>query len=328
MSRQGRKRKATLENIKDFWDNESDQIGKTPQVTIRDIYFRIHELYTILPLIPYGVRLLDVGCGTGFGTIQLARRSHYTLGTDYSESMIHWADRLIADSGYRAEISETFSPFWKMGISPTGKIEFRVSDILKFDPGINAFDIITGQRILINLPSHSDQMNAIKNLRRYGSDESYLILVEATIQGHSRTDKYRSNFGLTELEKYWHNNYVDEAKFKEWEDFGWEIKYDLGFETYMLLSKVIYPAAYGEENCEFLSGANAAAMELASLFRSKTSVEEIGIKAFLELYIERTKYYDAFTANKIDSWVNLNINNLSDWSNIGHQRLIVAKAIK
>jgi hypothetical protein len=171
-------------------------------------------------------------------------------------------------------------------------------------------------------------MNALKNLRRYASDESHLILVEATIQGHSRTDRYRRIFGLTELEKYWHNNYVDETKYKEWEDFGWEVKYKLGFETYMLLSKVIYPAACGEENCKFQSSANAAAMELASLFRSKISVDEIGIKAFLELFIERVKHYDMNTANKIESWVTLNINNLSDWSDIGHQRLIVAKATK
>ena len=327
MSRQGKKREATAQNIKQFWDDESNEIGSTPQVTIRDIYFRNHELHSISALIPSGSRLLDVGCGTGFGTVQLGRRARYTLGTDYSEKMIEWAHRLIDDRDYRAEIDDRFCFLGNMALPLKGQLEFRVSDILKPDPTIETFDMITGQRILINLPSHQDQMKALQNLRGYASDNGYLVLVEATLQGHRRTDDYRGQFGLSALEKYWHNIYVDESKFTHWRDSGWEITADLGFETYVLLSKVIYPAACGEENCEFLSGANAAAMEMATLFRSKASVDETGLNVFLDLYAQRVKSYDREAAAKIEAWIASNRDRLSDWGHIGHQRLILAKAV-
>jgi 2-polyprenyl-3-methyl-5-hydroxy-6-metoxy-1,4-benzoquinol methylase len=64
------------------------------------------------------------------------------------------------------------------------------------------FDVITGQRILINLPSHGDQMDALRNLRKFISPNGSLILTEATKQGHERTDLFRSRFGLPMLENY------------------------------------------------------------------------------------------------------------------------------
>jgi hypothetical protein len=52
MSRQGEQREGTYENIREFWDVEAADIGRTPQVTIRDHYFRLHELQTLLTVIP------------------------------------------------------------------------------------------------------------------------------------------------------------------------------------------------------------------------------------------------------------------------------------
>ena len=69
MSRQGEHRTPTRTNIEAFWNAEAAQLGESPQVTIRDHYFRLHELHTILPVIPHNSRLMDVGCGTGFGTM-------------------------------------------------------------------------------------------------------------------------------------------------------------------------------------------------------------------------------------------------------------------
>lgn len=326
MSRQGKYREPTVENIRGFWEEEAADIGRTPQVTIRDFYFRIHEIHTLLSLIPSNSRLLDVGCGTGFGTIKLARRTNYTLGIDYSEKMIEWAIKLKNDSAYRSEISNQLSPLWDITLPSSTEIEFKVSDVKQFDPIGRGFDVITGQRILINVPNHGEQMAALKNLRDASVDGGLLILVEATIQGYERTDRYRQFYGLPNLEKYWHNAYVDESKYVEWENSGWKVKYDLGFETYVLLSKVIYPAACGHEKCQFLSGANAAAMEMANIFRSRCSVEEVGQEKFLEMYTDRVRQYDTLAAKQIGKWISKNVKKLSDWSRIGPQRLIIAEA--
>src|SRR5574341_159968 len=114
MSRQGRYRKPVTENISAFWESEAQDIGRTPRVTIRDHYFRLHELHTLLPLIPFCSRLMDVGCGTGFGTMVISRRSRFALGIDYSENMIQSAKRLVKDVKYRAQLSEKLSPLWDL----------------------------------------------------------------------------------------------------------------------------------------------------------------------------------------------------------------------
>ena len=269
---------------------------------------------------------MDVGCGTGFGTMVLGKRSKYVLGVDYSSNMIECANRLKQDRSYRQELSQRLSTLWNLEPSSENEIDFIQADLLKLELSAPAFDVITGQRILINLSSHQEQMKVIRHLRRHAADGGLLILVEATAQGHERTDRYRDIFGLPKLEKYWHNNYVDEERYSEWQQFGWKVEHILSFETYMMLSKVIYPAACGKDHCQFLSGANAAAMELASLFRSKSSVEEVGCEPFFNMYVNRVQSYDTSEAKKIRLWLEKHASQLPDWSRLGHQSLLVARA--
>ncbi len=328
MSRQGAYRTPTPQNVKAFWESEANEIGSTPQVTVRDHYFRLHELHTLLPLIPSCSRLLDVGCGTGFGTMVLARRARHTVGLDYSEAMIRWAQKLRNDPEYRTQLGREFSPVWGLDTPDDlgSQVEFVQGDILDLNLDCPPFDVITGQRILINLPSSDAQMRALAGLRKWIRPPGMLILTEPTLQGYERTDAYRARFGLPKLEKYWHNIYLDESRLQEWSSVGWCIHQNLGFGTYTLLSKVIYPASCGHESCQFLSGANAAAMELASLARTKVAVEEMGLGSFLELYIHRVQHYDAASATVIAAWVEKNASLLTDWNSIGHQRLVIAHA--
>jgi hypothetical protein len=154
-----------------------------------------------------------------------------------------------------------------------------------------------------------------------------LVLVEATQEGHARTDKYRREFGLPELEKYWHNNYVAASRVGEWARVGWQVEQVMYFDTYVLLSKVIYPAAIGQDNCKFLSGANAAAMDVANVFRSRAAVEEIGVEALLTMWTERVRLYDVEEAKGISAWLAKYSDSLGDWSKLGHQELFVARAV-
>ncbi|HUP59851.1 MAG TPA: class I SAM-dependent methyltransferase [Thermoanaerobaculia bacterium] len=325
MSRQGQKRDNTYENIRQFWDAEAKEIGRTPQVTIRDHFFRIHELQTLLTIIPRTRKLLDIGCGTGFGTVILARRAEQAVGGDYSDVMIRWAHRLLADAEYRDEIATRLSPLWPMG--EHGAIEFHTANIVDLQIPHSDFDVITGQRILINLPNHEEHLRALDNLRSVATPGATLILVEATRQGHAATDAYRSGMGVPPLEKYWHNCYVDESRYHDWPAHGWKVSETLSFDTYMLLSKVVYPAAVGPENCAFLSGANQAAMEIACMFRTRASAAEAGGDAgLLRMWVDRVALYDAREAETIGRWIAEHGAGLADWSRLGHQRLILARA--
>ncbi len=326
MSRQGQPRKRTCGNIQKFWESEAAEWGDSPQVTIRDHFFRNHELQTLLSVIPRCKRLLDVGCGTGFGTLVLSQRAEYALGVDYSDNMIQWALRARDDKEYRRhQMKRLKMPPAVEGEADRG-VDFVVADVLRLDLGSDDFEAITGQRLLINLPTHEDQMQALQELRRHCPGESWLFLTEATLQGHKRTDEYRRQFGLPILEKYWHNNYVDESRYDEWPENGWRIVRTLTFSTYMLLSKVIYPAAVGPENCEFLSGANEAACETANLFRTKASATEVGIPSMLQMFVERAELYDKSEGEALRQWVGKFGDSLPDWETLGHQQLIIAQA--
>lgn len=326
MSRQGQFRSRTYKNVKDFWESEAQDWGKSPQVTIRDFFFRNHELNILLSIIPQTNNLLDVGCGNGFGTLILSQKANYTLGIDYSETLIKWANHAKNNKSYRLKETRKFLLNQYYGIHFPNKTDFNVGDLLNLSLNNIKFDIIMGQRILINLPTEELQMKALRNLRKYIQKEGLLIFTEATRQGHEITDNYRERFGLPILEKYWHNNYVDED-FKKWRENGWEVVQVLSFDVYALLSKVIYPAALGPNNCTFLSGTNRAAYEIANIFRTKKAADEIGIDKLLNMFIEHVLRYDEIEAQQISMWVKDNGKKLDRWDKLGHQKLIIAKPI-
>lgn len=326
MSYQGRPQARTYRNVRNFWELEAKNRGASPQATIRDLCFRKHELYTLLVLIPRCRNLLDAGCGTGFGTLAMSQKADYTLGVDYSASMIRWAVKARDDAAYRSRQARELKIFFDMDAGRAARVEFIVGDIRSSGLGRRRFDVIAGQRILINLRDHTRQMLALKNLRRHSTDNARLFLTEATLQGHRRTDIYRERFGLPPLEKYWHNNYVDESRYGEWARCGWRITETLNFETYVFLSKVVYPAAVSPENCEFLSGANEAACEIACLFRTETAAREIGTERLLRLYADRTELYDKREGRSIRRWADKHAGKIPDWGGIGHQRLVIARA--
>ena len=315
-------KKRTFENVKNYWNSQANRYGNLPCVTIRDLFFRIHELAVLLSLIPQGSSILDVGCGNGFGTLILNKRASYTLGIDYSEKMIEWARRLLTDSVYSINLFSQFRCFYEPEIS---HIDFKVANVLEALPTKQRFDVISSQRTLINLLDHKHQIKALKNLRNYAHSSSLLLLTEATLQGHEKTDAFRAMFGLPKLEKYWRNCYIDEKKLKDWERVGWRVENILTFDTYMLLSKIIYPAAYGQENCKFLSGANHAAMEVTNLFRTKKAVDEIDLKRILDLYLLKVRKYDVSEYKAIKNWIDRNFEQISncDWEGLGHQKLFI-----
>lgn len=326
MSRQGKSRKKTYGNIKSFWEAEAKEWGSSPQVTIRDIFFRNHELHTLLSIIPKIPKLLDIGCGNGFGTLVLSQKAEYTLGIDYSRTMVKWATRAKTDTTYRLIKTKKLMLDQFFGINSFDNVDFTVDDVSNLNLAQNSFDIITGQRILINLPTEELQMRTLKNLRNYIQNSGLLVLVEATKQGHQMTDTYRRKLGLPILEKYWHNNYINED-YHKWNTYGWEVIQVLSFDTYVLLSKIIYPAACGEKNCTFLSEANKAASEIANIFRTKKAADEIGTKNLLRMYADRVTKYACADGELIARWVNKNTEKLADWNRLGHQKLIIAKPI-
>ena len=124
----------TYRNVKKFWGAEARE-KKTkegfflPTSTIRDHFFRLHDLHTLLSFIPYESTLLDIGCGTGFSTLILNTKAGFTTGIDYSKEMIKSAKRLSEDQLYRKYIFSKFGYLYKY--PETRHIKFYVGDALK-----------------------------------------------------------------------------------------------------------------------------------------------------------------------------------------------------
>ncbi len=50
-----------------------------------------------------GARVLDVGCGPGRHSVELARRGYYPIGVDISDRFVEIANRMMADEGLGGE---------------------------------------------------------------------------------------------------------------------------------------------------------------------------------------------------------------------------------
>ena len=315
--------KRTYQNVKKFWNQEAKKKGATPLVTIRDHFFRLIELKILNSLIPFQSTVLDAGCGTGFGSVILGLKAKKVLGFDYSPEMINWANKLIADKNYRRKLFSDLG--YDINLKADVKnVSFIIQDTLKpLDKEI--YNVITGQRVLINMTNHESQVRMLENLTKNADKSTLFIFTEATKQGHARTDELRANFNIEILEKYWRNCYVDENRLKDWDKIGLKINQILTFDTYFLLSKIIYPAAYGSENCQFLSGANKAAYEISELFRTKQAVEEVGLENFFNLYLKKLLFYDVKEHQAIKKWLAKNFSKIEslDWAGLGHQKIFV-----
>jgi SAM-dependent methyltransferase len=326
VARQGDPREATTSSIRAFWDHEAAELGRCPTATIRDFYFRILELHTLLGLLPRCSRLLDVGCGTGFGTLVLAHKSAACVGVDASCGMLEWARRLASDGVYRREIFDSLSPLWPASTEAASRVRFEHGDVLELKAPETPFEVVTAQRLLSNLATCDDQRAALRRLRACVGERGLLALSDTTHQGYQRTDALRAWAGLPALERHWHNRHLDEADLADFVNLGWAVEAVVSFDTYALLSKVVYPAACGEGHCAFLSGTNRAAMEVGSLFRSKQAVDEIGAAAFWRLFRGRVEIYDPDAAPRIAAWIDERSTTLPDWSSLGAHRLVLARA--
>jgi len=66
--------------------------------TMREVDFLLEELK-----LPSGAAILDVGCGTGRHSIELAKRGYALTGVDFSEGMLAVAARSASAAGVRVE---------------------------------------------------------------------------------------------------------------------------------------------------------------------------------------------------------------------------------
>jgi SAM-dependent methyltransferase len=87
--------------VTDFWDAQADTFDEQPDHGLRDPAVRAAWADLLLPLLPSGSSLVDIGCGTGSLAVLAAEAGHRVRGVDLSGRMITAARAKAA--GLRAE---------------------------------------------------------------------------------------------------------------------------------------------------------------------------------------------------------------------------------
>jgi len=251
MARQGKPRPRTYENVKNFWDGEGKELGNSICACIRDNEFRKLEIEYLKKYLEGKEKVLDLACGNGYCTVYFSQWAKEIIGADYSEALIEAAKKLVKN-------------FPDKDVQIKDNIKFEVASALELPYPDKYFDVVVAQRLLVNLPDEELQKKAVKEIYRVLKPEGIYIFSEATFQGHDNINHIRSMFGLSDMERHWHNLYIDEEKFTPFLNKYFDLIENNRFGFYHFISKVVHPLVVSPEEPKFDSKINIVARIVAS----------------------------------------------------------------
>lgn len=184
----------TLEQIRQYWTEQAQQHGRSPAASWSDTPVIDMEIREIASRLQDGDRVLDVGCANGYSTIQLASQKRITIrGLDYIPEMIRQAKLSLSELA---------------GALP-GSVEFDTGDITAL--GERAlYDKVVVIRVVINLADWARQALALHNVAAAIKPGGLLLLSEATVQGWNQLNRFRREWGLSDIPMPSFNLYLDQ----------------------------------------------------------------------------------------------------------------------
>lgn len=141
-----------------------------------------------LELLPKGVKVLDLGCGSGYKTKYIKGKGFDVEGVDFSEGMIKIAKEKFPD------------------------IDFEVFDLYDFDKFYKNFDAIFCQAVLLHIPKKDvfDILEKIKSKLKDGG-LLYIAVKEKKEEGVEEEIKKENDYGY-EYERFFSYYSLDELK--------------------------------------------------------------------------------------------------------------------
>ena len=189
--------KWTLEQIRQFWTEQAQRHGKSYAASWSDQPVIEMEIRQILGWLADGDRILDVGCANGYSTIQFAASKQVVIrGIDYIPEMIEQANLRLVDLQDRL----------------LGKVSFDVGDITALNEPAEEYDKVIVIRVLINLGNWQNQVRGLQECIRVLKPQGLLLLSEATLQGWTQLNKFRREWGLSDIPMPPFNQYVDQEE--------------------------------------------------------------------------------------------------------------------
>ena len=229
------------DEIQKFWNERANNpLFDDKSVTNNDFYRREIEIHYIVEMIKkYGTiltkepRVLDVGCGTGYGTRIFADHVSEIKGSDFSQDMIN-----------KAKLKETDNCKFEWGDITTDKTEKET------------YDIIITQRCLINVPTVDLQKEAIRNILNKLKRGGIYLMLEACSNGRNKLDEAREIVGLPKMPVVPFNTDFDEDNLNDFLFNHCFHEEKLYFGFYDFNSRVVYPLAIKPDEPKYDSEIN------------------------------------------------------------------------
>jgi ubiquinone/menaquinone biosynthesis C-methylase UbiE len=180
------------EQVKDFWNGRAafQALAGTNDFTAKRL-----EHDTLLKHIRDGQRVLEIGCGNGLLSLEMAEK--FNVNVDAFD----FAAEMIADAKERSTLATL-----------KGHVTFDVRDVRDDAMPDGNYDIAITERVIINLLSWEEQSDAIAKIVRHLKPGGRFLMCENSAIGLGRLNELRALCGLDPVVAPWHNRYLDDAE--------------------------------------------------------------------------------------------------------------------
>lgn len=158
--------------------------------------------------------MLEVGCGNGYNGLALANRHPELryLGLDFSAEMIGHAVAAVRDAP--AQVADRVAFHVGDARRLAAPLTLDGADVshvgAAWAPPVAAVDLVLTNRMLINLASADEQLDAMRRIRSMLVPGGRFLMLENSVQTHARLNDVRVALGLPVRPAAQFNHFIDE----------------------------------------------------------------------------------------------------------------------
>jgi|APSaa5957512535_1039671.scaffolds.fasta_scaffold62695_2 ubiquinone/menaquinone biosynthesis C-methylase UbiE len=185
-------------HIKNYWENQGKVHNESHWASWGDNWMIDLEIETISEHINNNDKVLDVGCANGYSTFNQLKKHNLNAitGVDFAENMIHYANESLKKN-------------------KCSNVNFEVGDVRNLKFSDNTFDVVYTTRVIINLPTWEEQINAIKECIRVAKSGGTIVLCEGFWEPLVKLNALRTLANLEPLAEHDFNRYLKKNNVKK-----------------------------------------------------------------------------------------------------------------